>query len=1113
MHFAGVTISYKRHKVSRKYAYAIAATFRTILKEVVTDEARMDTVSAISKDDVQQMALWNPEDPFALMQDSCMHHLFEAKAREIPSAEAVCAWDGDLTYLDLDRLSSSVAQRLITLGVGRGVYVPIAYEKSLWTVVAMLGILKAGGAFVPLNPHDPEARLQEILTSTNAEIIITMEKFVSKFEPLVKRVVVVSRDTTSAGISQLNGTHNASAAVVKSSDPILVLFTSGSTGQPKGMIHDHRAICTHALTHGKTMAYHGARVLQFAAHTFDVAIMDIFTTLLFGGCVCIPSEEDRRCNIVGVINSMGVNHATLTPSFAELIEPSEVPSLKFLAVGGERLPQDVIQRWAKKVKLIQIYGPAEAGIVLTMPLQSDTQPECNGIPLQSCSCWLVNPDDAEFLVPIGAVGELVVAGPSLTRGYLNNEPKTRMSFLDNPPWEKSLALSVTRFYKTGDLLRLNTDSFDGSYDFVGRKDSQIKLRGQRIEPGEIEHHLVSIPDVATSVVTRPDEGPFAGKLVAVVQMRSASIVHSRPHKSSICIDSIQSVTTERIREHLLRALPTYMIPTVCVVVRNLPFVPSLKIDRKAVDAWLTTMESTRSSDQVIPTRGALKSNENTAHRLSRKVAELVAPNDMFTRANLEGYNFALRDIGIDSIQTISLLLFVRKHYSTSVPLDLLLSANTTIRELATLLEGRSQALIGPQQIVAFDFHHESRRLSEELLGSFAICPSNDGMRPHNPVQNLFLTGATGYLGSSILQQLMARPTVRVFALVRCPTESLGLERIMTTAIANGWWQNSYTSRIYVWRGDLKDDNLGLGDSELRILRGQTDPRDVCIHAIIHNGARVHYSSDYQTLKPTNVVSAVELLRITATSAHISAFLFVGGGEKPNANHSTLHPSSDSTQLRSAGGYTQTKVVAEHLVRECVTLSQFRSKRLHIVKPGYIIGSPTNGIANQSDFIWRLIAGCIEIGAYNVDEEAHWLFIADVDRVARAVVSWVSNGDDERPERSDRSIERVLDGLRFSDIWRTLSEDFGYHLKGVGHEEWMACLRDKILEAQERHLLFPLLHVLERDGANIGEKTGPFTEVRGPKLALRRNVKYLIDVGFFPKPAEKKDEGAPNGSFG
>lgn len=220
----------------------------------------------------------------------------------------------------------------------------------------MLAILKSGGAFVPLNPQDPPTRLVEIIKSVKADVVATSNTFLPVFVGLVDHAVVISAEPIHAnsasnlsinshGIKEKIG---AFEAPVTPDDRILVLFTSGSTGKPKGMVHTHASICTHALTHGEAMCYNRARVLQFAAHTFDVAIMDIFTTLLFGGCICIPSEEDRRSNIVEVINTMKADNAILTPSFSGLIESSEVPTLKTLAVGGEALPQDRTERWADR---------------------------------------------------------------------------------------------------------------------------------------------------------------------------------------------------------------------------------------------------------------------------------------------------------------------------------------------------------------------------------------------------------------------------------------------------------------------------------------------------------------------------------------------------------------------------------------------------------------------------------------------------------------------------------------------------------------------------------------------------------------------------------------------
>ena len=1100
-----ISISYRCPTISKKFAHAVANTFRKIIKNVVWDsECEIGRLDFVTEEDRQKMMAWNPKNPYGQM--NCMHYLVEAVARAMPASEAVCAWDGSLTYTQLDALSSLAAQQLVEAGVGRGVYVPFAYEKSLWTVVATFAILKAGGAFVPLDPTHPTARLKEILNSIDASVVVTSDSLASAFEGLVKHVVVVSARTVS--LQRRTEADDFYPATVGPQDPIFVLFTSGSTGQPKGMIHEHGAICTHAITHGEAMGYHGARVLQFAAHTFDVAIIDIFTTLLFGGCICIPSEEDRRSNIVGVINSMKADYAILTPSFAGLIEPTEVPTLKTLAIGGEALPQDRIQQWAEKVSLLQIYGPAEVGICMIMHMHPrNTRPETVGYPLRNSSCWLVDPGDPNCLVPIGAVGELVVAGPSLARGYLKNEAKTRSSFLDNLAWADCMKLKAGRFYKTGDLLRYNTDSFDGSYDFVGRKDAQIKLRGQRMEPGEVEHHIASIQGVAISMVVRPEQGCFAGELVAVVQMRSTE--SSRVRNEPINLALHQSLSIDTIKRHLLRALPGYMIPTACLVVTSMPLVPSLKIDRRRVNTWLVGMES-RPLEVAVATLVDLKASyldpaEETANMLSIKVAELVACKDKVKRLMLEKHDFSLQAAGIDSIQIISLSMFLQRNYAIKVPMERLLSSKVTIRDLAYLIDHHDQLSVASEVFAPVDVVKESKLLSESLLQDIEAQYSNNNPKQHVSIRNVFLTGASGYLGSAILQHLMAISNIQVFALVRCPTESAGLQRIIDAAIKTRWWQECYASRIHIWQGDLTEANLGLNDQQLQCLGGRTSQEVLCIHAIIHNGARVHYSSDYETLKGPNIHPTIELLKIIACTSNLSALVFVSGGQKPSIDNQE-DPSTTTTQLSQSNGYAQTKYVSEQLIRNCVDHTAFQTKRLYTIKPGYIIGSLHAGIANQSDFIWRLIAGCVEIGAYNRDEATNWLFIADVERVARGVVSGVFD-----TSHDSGYVEKVLDGLRFGELWEVLGE-LGYQFQGRGFEEWMGRLRGMVLERGEKHLLFPLLHILEREGDCVGEEVAPHRGKNGVvmfptaastrmKEVVKRNVKYLIDVGFLPAPTK------------
>ncbi|KAI4160348.1 MAG: hypothetical protein LQ342_005844 [Letrouitia transgressa] len=1102
-------IKYCSTSLSKEYASSVAGNLRSTIQALASNSAlHFQQLDAVSGQEWLKMVSWNPKNPWFEERKVCMHHLVEAKCRQIPITEAVSAWDGSLTYAQLSVLSEAFAQRLIQLGVKPGVYVPFCYEKSLWTVVIMLSILKAGGAFVPLNPGDPEARLGEILKDVSAHVVITMTKFAARFQRLVEHVEVVPQQEYLVHLMdglyndeyhcthryKPNAQRNSSRNSVNPSDPIFVLFTSGSTGQPKGIVLEHSAICTHALTHGKALGFQGARVLQFAAHTFDVAIMDVFTTLIYGGCICIPSEEDRRNNVIGFMNSRSVDLAILTPSFAGLIDPADVPSLKTLAIGGEALPQDRILRWSTKVSLIQIFGPAEAGIILTMEMSSSTAPETVGRPLPGCFCILVDPDDSSRLVPIGAVGELLVAGPTLARGYLNKEAKTRSSFIAAPQWAKKLGLDFKRFYKTGDLLRYNTMTFDGSYDFLGRKDSQIKVRGQRIEPGEVEHHINSMPEVAFAMVTWPKSGYFSGDFVAVVQMHGDQKEPAQVREECLSLVRCQSLSAIHIQKRLQVALPYYMIPTVCLVIDCMPFVPSLKMDKTRVNNWLTNMKN-RPPELEELSLPQLDPSETTAKILSIEVARLIGKDRHTT---LEGHDFGLQDVGIDSIQIISLSMFLKRKYGRTLPMDVLLDSKITIRELAKFVDLPLLATDYSLQLShIIDLAQEFNRLKTLLFESFQLKPNESYLSVNAKIRNIFLTGATGYLGSAILQQLMAMRDTHVFALVRCMNEEAGFHQVRAIAERNGWWQDHYASRIHIWSGDLAKPNLGLGISQFQQLQGNYTYPGSLIHAVIHNGAKVHYSSNYEALKRTNIGATLELLKTTTDSSTISTFVFVSGGLKPNFE---ISDSSSLAHLSHAGGYTQTKSVSEQLVQACLHHPSFKNKFLQIVRPGYIIGSNKNTIANRSDFIWRLIAGCVDIGAFNADEASHWIFIAPVDRVAQSVVGQVFAANDATALPS--SVERVLDGLRFKDIWQQLEEEFGWSLQPLIGEIWMENLKRRILEVGEKHLLFPLLHVLERDGRRIGDQRPPPSAKKVTADVIRNNVRYLINVGILPAAAKK-----------
>ena len=860
------------------------------------------------------------------------------------------------------------------------------------------------------------------------------------------------------------------------------------------MIHEHRGICSHALAHGAAMGYAGARVLQFSAYTFDVAFIDIFTTLLFGGCVCIPSEEGRVNNVADVINNMRIDYALLTPSFASLLEPREVPGLRVLALAGECLTQSLIDRWADRVRMINGYGPAEVGICIVEDIDlNKTRAETVGYPLRNSSCWLVHPQKHDQLVPIGAVGELLVAGPSLARGYINNEAVTRSSFIVNPDWAAPMGLEGRVFYKTGDLLRYNIKSFDGSYDFIGRKDTQLKLRGQRIEAGEVEHHLASIPEVLVSMIAKPEKGCFGGELVAVLQMHESLQVGNQP----IEVDLSQSLALSiSVTKHLEDCVPRYMVPTTCLVVKRMPLNSSCKINRKVVEQWLAQFQSRpvahEETNSAQSTASVLGHSEASAIAINDLVVKLVAEKDHDWATKIRGHDLAIQKVGLDSIQLVKLSMYLQKIFHVKVPIPRLLISDITTRDIARMIDfgGEPSAKTGPTTY-GVDILEERASCGVDLIESIESQTSQPAPQSRGRISNVFLTGASGYLGMGILKTLLRDSGLRVAAHMRCSCESDGMQKLINNARRGGWWQPEFATRLEVWCGDLSKPNLGLGDDAVRRMRGMS-PKDSEIHAIIHCGAVVHYHSSYESLKPINVSSTLELLRITAGAAHLSTFVYISGGRMPSVvEESEL---SSIEHAAATNGYGKSKLVAEMVVQQCMKHRLFRKKVLRVIRPGFIIGTPNEGIALQTDYIWRFLAGCIDVKAYNKDQEQQWLFISDVDRVAQVTVDAMFDAD-----TSASPVRQIFDGLLFSELWTLVVDRFGYIMHPVPYKEWLESLQRAIAAQGESHAMFPFMHNLENGGTSFGSRDIPQTRSKKVKQAIIFNMRQLIDVGYLPPP--------------
>jgi amino acid adenylation domain-containing protein len=541
--------------------------------------------------DHQKIWAWNQNLPEAI--NACAHDLISAQTNQQPDFPAICSWDGNLTYAELDNLSSCLGEYLSSRGIGPEVIVPLCFEKSLWAVVSLLAVLKAGGAFVLLDVSQPVARLESITQQTKAKFAMSSTQHNEICKTLVDDVLVVN----ATSISGLEFGSYCPSSPATPHNAAYIIFTSGSSGQPKGVVIEHSQLSTSSTKTGKAMDFESRpRVLQFASYAFDACILEIMTTLIFGGTVCIPSEWERNNSVADAMKNMEVTCALFTPSLLGNLNIEDVPTLKTLIIGGESIPPSMVELWAPKLRVILAYGPTECSVVCFISDASQHKPAPAEIGTSIGSrAWIVKEDNYNELAEVGSTGELLIEGPILARGYLNDVAKTAAQFIQNPAWmvQDQGIQSQCRLYRTGDLA---TYQDNGTVCYAGRIDGQVKIRGQRLEIGEVERQLydslcaieAAEPEHCLVEAVTPAGSETSTMLVAFVclnGLESIGNLHwdndndSIPMMSDSERESFSSIASN-IEARMRLALPAYAVPSIYIPLRQIPLAISGKADRK-----------------------------------------------------------------------------------------------------------------------------------------------------------------------------------------------------------------------------------------------------------------------------------------------------------------------------------------------------------------------------------------------------------------------------------------------------------------------------------------------------------------------------------------------------
>lgn len=637
-------LDYKAAVISAEEALGVVSTLTHVFEQIVASpNCTVGELDPMSLWSWQKLRDWNATS--LEREERCIHDVIGDQAKSRPDAEAVCAWDGSLTYSKLNTLATRLAHRLVALGITTEKYVPLCFKKSKWAVVSMLAVLKAGGAFVPLDPAHPISRLQSLSRRVGAGILLCSRQYTDKLAAVAERIIPIDDDAMNEPRRLPGFDTQTELPDVSPSNAAYIIFTSGTTGEPKGAILEHGAFCSSARAHAPAIHINSdSRVLQFAAYTFDSSLIETLTPLMVGACVCIPSEEARLNHIASTMASMRVDLAILTPSFVSFLQPSQLPQLRTLVLAGEAMSKEHVATWSH-INLVNGYGPTECAVsAIINPSMKGRHPANVGRPVGG-HCWLVEPESHHRLVPVGCTGELLVEGPTLARGYLDDEKKTSEAFIRDPAWAPG-----RRFYKTGDLLRYNPD---GTLQFIGRKDTQVKIHGQRVELGEIEHPLAADANVKHGLVLLPKVGPCAQKIVAVLSLAG------RPDGEPLQVitDSSMDTTAKYIstlRTRLSARLPTYMVPAIWIIVAAIPLLTSGKLDRKRVGKWLEEFSDDmyrRVTEVAQDEHDALSRPATDVESKIRRVLSHVLNLDM----EQVGLNRSFLNLGGDSISAMQVM--------------------------------------------------------------------------------------------------------------------------------------------------------------------------------------------------------------------------------------------------------------------------------------------------------------------------------------------------------------------------------------------------------------------------------------------------------------------------
>ncbi len=972
--------------------------------------------------------------------------LFRKQAQLSPDAIAVRYLNNQLTYRELDHKSNQIARYLVASGIKPGMLIPVWLDRSVEWLISIIGIIKTGAAYVPIDSAYPVKRASYIIADTQSTIIITDKLLGAQLDHHTRCLFIEQFPDIYQLASQETG-HQP-----QPHDLAYVIYTSGSTGKPKGVMVTHHSIQHLVIWHNQQFSVtRSSKCSLVAGLAFDISVWETWSSLLSGATLYIADNEERT-DVVALADyylkneiTHGFSPSVLTPALVDRTRKLSGLKLRYLFTGGEQLK--AVLTSGLPYDLVDYYGPTECTVFATYKIVKDQNGQflsSIGKPIANTQAYILSPQME--VLPIGAVGELCIGGAALAKGYFNNEELTLKKFVANPfqPGEY--------LYLTGDLARWLPD---GNIQFLGRMDNQVKIRGFRVELGEIERTLINLPEIKNAVVLTKDNIGNNKYLIAFLTLEEEK----------------KKLDTAAIRQQLKQELPGYMIPAQFLILEEIPLTANGKTNRSLLSelAQKYTQETLAS--------------EPPTNEVEQLIADIWSSVLERPAINISDNFF---DIGGDSLLVAVVIAEIRKKLSQKVYMRDIYQY-PVLQNLASVLidRGEESATAPIEDVEPY----------VELTNDVYLSPGTvfaGSFRPEtleNP-KALLLTGATGFVGIHLLYELLNTSAADIYCLVRAQDEFHAMEKINDCfAEFNVSINEIHKPRIIPVVGDLSKPNLGLTPQQFDMLSHAID-------IIYHSGSSVNFIEPYSYMKAPNVEGLREIIRLAGAGRtkclSLLSTISVYSWGHVFTNKTVMTESDDIAQNLLAVskdiGYVRSKWVMEAIA----DLAAKEGLPVITYRLGYAMCHSESGASAPYQWWTGLVKNCFEFKSYPALTELREGLIT-VDYMTKAIAHISRNK--EAIGKKFNLIAKPETNLTLEGFFGLLNKYYSAGLKALPYKTWR-----KQWEDDNKNHLFPLTSLFKD---NMHEGLSTVELYQHTYIWDRENVAHFLKGSGIEEPVFDK----------